>query len=365
MSSDKKKPFINDELKDQLKQEANILEVLRTFGLNDDDIKPTNNPDQITAKCVFPDCPPPKPNDYPLGINLAENKFNCFHCGRGGDIYKLIMLFKNTDFYHSKLFLYELCRGTKEAIANITQTPTESKTNPSPKETPKKIIYKPFRRQLTGLRTEGLPTLDEKGITAKTAKDFGVGYCSQGLMKGRIVVPVYDSQIPGTDTKNILCYAGYSLTKRAQEYGDWRFPDGFEKARHLYNLNRVTVETKHARETLQKHGLIVVESFWNVLKLAQAGINNTVAIMGTHLSVEQEKLLLNTTNKIKLWLDEDGPGKLALQNILRPPQQGGLNGLLYKTHIQIIKPSLKYKISSEKVKPYQFTEEEILGILTS
>jgi DNA primase len=295
----KKRPFITDDLKDQLKQKANIFDVLRLFGLTETDLKPTpNNPNQYNAKCVFPDCPPAKSNDYPLGINIAENKFNCFHCGRGGDIFKLIMLYKKVDFYQSKIFLYDLCQGTKEAILNLTQTSTNNTpSTPQPQESPKKIPYKPFRRQLTGLRTEGLPTLDEKGITAKTAQDFGVGYCSQGLMKGRIVVPIYDSRVPGTEDQNILCYAGYSLTKRAQEYGDWRFPDGFEKARHLFNLNRVTIETKHAQETLQKHGVIVVESFWNVLKLAQAGIKNVVAIMGTHLSVEQEKLLLSTRPK--------------------------------------------------------------------
>jgi hypothetical protein len=70
-----------------------------------------------------------------------------------------------------------------------------------------------------------------------------------------------------------------------------------------------------------------------------------------------------TTDKIKLWLDEDEPGKLALQNILRPPEQNGKNGLLYKTHVQIIKPGLKDKVNPEKVKPYQFTDEEILEIL--
>ena len=361
-----KKPFIDDDLKEKLKRETDILDVFRLFGLADSDLKPTNDPDQFKAKCIFADCPPAKEKDYPLGINTAEKKWNCFHCGRGGDLLALIQKFKGLDFHHSKLFLLEMARGTNQAIQDLTQTdkkPAKPPKSPTPPEPKRKIIYKPFRRRLTGLRVEGVPALETKGISSKTAKKFGVGYCSQGMMKGRIVVPIHNSRVSGTEDKEILCYAGYSLTKRAKEFGDWRFPDGFEKAKHLFNLNRIKAETKTARETLNRHGLIVVESFWNVFKLYQAGIKNVVALMGTNLSVEQEQLLLQTTDKVKLWLDEDEAGLKALQNILRTPEHGGKNGLMYKTHVQVIKPSVKLLIGGEQVKPYQFGEGEIGKIL--
>lgn len=184
-------------------------------------------------------------------------------------------------------------------------------------------------------------------------------------MKGRIVIPIHDSSKPGSDPSNIQAYAGYSITKKQKEYGDWKFPDGFPKGSHLFNLNRVKEDKKQVRESLERHGLIVVESFWNVLKLYQAGIKNVVALMGTAMTAEQEKLLLESTDKVKLWLDSDDAGKKGLQNILRHPKDSGKNGLIYKAHIRIIDPAAKLFDSVEdRAKPYQFNEEEIKTILS-
>lgn len=353
-----KKPWIDDDMKDQLKQETDLLALLRHFGATE--IQATIDTTQFKAKCLFSDCNS-KENDYPLGINTSKNVFNCFHCGRNGDVLKLIMLQQNSNFYAAKKFLLEWNRGQ----INQTYDTADTAKNPAKPISPPETIqpmpkYKPFRRRLTGLRVQDIPILDEKGLLAKTATKFGVGYCSQGFMKGRIVVPLHDSEIADTEDKNILAYAGYSVTRKQKEYGDWKFPDGFEKGKQLFNLNRVTEDKKNARETLERHGIIITESFWNVLKLSQAGITNAVALMGTALTPDQERLLLNITDKIKLWLDTDEAGTKGLQNILRTVKQGGKNGLIYKAHVKIIAPAIE---SKNKVKPYQFTEDEIKEIL--
>lgn len=358
--SKKEKVWISDEMKDELKRSADLLGLIKFFGSVE--IKPTNEAGQYKAKCVFSDCEDKK-GDYPLGLNTEKNIFNCFHCGRKGDILSLIMQVKKVPFFEAKKFLMEWNRGATRA--NLEQSlPVQSE--PAPVNAPASAKrYTPFRRKLMGLRIEGIPSIDEKGITPQTAERFGVGYCSQGIMKGRVVVPVYDSAKPGVEDENILAYAGYSITNKQKEYGDWRFPDGFEKGKQLYNLNRVIEETKHAKETLERHGVIVVESFWNVLKLAQAGITNAVALMGCAMTADQERLLLSVTDKVKFWLDADEAGMKGLQNILRSLTDDGNNGLLYKTHVKIINP--KTTLGSDglagREKPYQFTDEEIKEIL--
>lgn len=358
----KKKVWIDDAMKDELKRETDMAALVRHFGSAD--IKPTGEVGQYKAKCIFSDCEDKK-NDYPFGFNTEKKIFNCFHCGRKGDILSLIMQYQKVSFFEAKKFLLEWNRG--ETRANLKENlPSENITAAAETgDAPRVEKYQPFRRKLTGLRIEGIPALSEKGIKPQTAERFGVGYCSQGMMKGRVVVPVYDSDKPGTDDENILAYAGYSLTNKQKEYGDWKFPDGFEKGKQLFNLNRVIEDTKHAKETLERHGIIVVESFWNVLKLAQAGITNTVALMGCAMTTDQEKLLLSHTDKVKLWLDADESGVKGLQRILRSAKQNGNNGLMYKAHVKVISPenALFGHDLTGKEKPYQFTEDEIKAIL--
>lgn len=274
------------------------------------------------------------------------------------------MAAEKCSFFEAKQFLLEWLRG--DTRDNIKGELPQSSPSPTPmKQAESKNRYKPFGRKLTGLRIDDIPALSDKGIKPQTAERFGVGYCSQGMMKGRIVVPIFHSEKPDSKDQNILAYAGYSLTKTQKEYGDWKFPDGFEKGRQLFNLNRVIEQTKPAQETLVRHGIIVVESFWNVFKLHQAGITNVVAIMGTAMTQEQERLLLAVTDRVKLWLDSDEAGLKGLQNILRPPAKGGKNGLLYKAHVKIISPNnaLAGEPQGGKEKPYQFSEDEIKQIL--
>ena len=117
------------------------------------EIKPTSENGQYKAKCPFKDCES-KPNDYPFGINDTKKAFNCFHCGRNGDVLKFIMLRKECTFYEAKIFLLEWNRGTVRKEVNKAVPKQEDDPQ---KETAPKASYKPFRRELTGLRYQGHP----------------------------------------------------------------------------------------------------------------------------------------------------------------------------------------------------------------
>ncbi|HLK14020.1 MAG TPA: toprim domain-containing protein, partial [Fimbriimonadaceae bacterium] len=64
----------------------------------------------------------------------------------------------------------------------------------------------------------------------------------------------------------------------------YRFPKGFKKEVVLYNFHRAL---SHERDA----GLIVVEGFFSVVKLHQAGFPNVVATMGCSVSEAQVDLL--------------------------------------------------------------------------
>src|SRR5258705_2735626 len=104
-----------------------------------------------------------------------------------------------------------------------------------------------------------------------TIKTFGVGYCARGLMRGRIAIPIYDER------GDLVAYAGRSVGKElAETKGKYRLPDGFKKSFVLFNLHRAK---EHAAR-----GLIVVEGFFDAMKVHQAAYPNVVALMGSTVS---------------------------------------------------------------------------------
>jgi DNA primase len=72
----------------------------------------------------------------------------------------------------------------------------------------------------------------------------------------------------------------------------------------VYNLHR-------AREYAKEEGLIVVEGFFDCMRVYAAGFPNVVALMGSVLSGEQASLIgeaIGPNGKIALMFDEDEAG---------------------------------------------------------
>ena len=101
-----------------------------------------------------------------------------------------------------------------------------------------------------------------------------------------------------------MAYAGRWPGDPPDGEGKYKLPAGFHKSLVVYNLHR-TME--YARD----HGLIVVEGFFDCMRLHQAGIPNVVALMGSFLSEEQEALIVAAVGpqgRVALMFDEDGAG---------------------------------------------------------
>ncbi len=79
----------------------------------------------------------------------------------------------------------------------------------------------------------------------------------------------------------------------------------FHKGRLLYNLH----EAKHA---IRKAGrALVVEGYFDVLRLAESGLEEVVAPLGTALTEDQARLLKRYTQEVVLLYDSDRPGLRA------------------------------------------------------
>jgi DNA primase len=143
------------------------------------------------------------------------------------------------------------------------------------------------------------PYLAKRGISPATAQLFGVGmYRGTGFLAGRCVIPIRDEQ------RQLVAYVGRAVNGEEPKY---RFPAGFRKSQVLFNLDR-------AMQTAGNH-VIVVEGFFDALKVHQAGQPVVVALMGASFSQRQSELLLRHFASVTLMLDGDETGRRAAEVI--------------------------------------------------
>jgi len=143
------------------------------------------------------------------------------------------------------------------------------------------------------------PYLRGRGISSATASEFGVGlYSGPGLMSQRLVIPIHD------EAGRLVGYVGRSLDGSEPRY---KFPAGFAKSKLLFNLHRAAA--------IGERAVIVVEGFFDCLKVYQAGFRSVVALMGCALYERQQWLLAQRFREIILMLDGDTAGRRAAASI--------------------------------------------------
>jgi DNA primase len=131
------------------------------------------------------------------------------------------------------------------------------------------------------------------------AAKFGVGfYAGNGLMQGWVVIPIHNPR------GELVAYAGRAVNGERPKY---RLPAGFRKGLELYSVHRAA--------TTGIERVIVVEGFFDCLRVHQAGYPCVVGLMGCVLSEAQEKLLLERFPAVLLMLDGDQVGREASRAI--------------------------------------------------
>jgi DNA primase len=182
----------------------------------------------------------------------------------------------------------------------IDETPAQQSAQES-------LTNEPLKFTLQALDTEH-PYLKDRGFTPETIQYFGVGHHGgKGMMKGRIVLPIHDGD--GT----LLAYAGrWPGDEPPAGEGKYKLPYGFHKSLVVYNLHR-------AKACARQHGLVLVEGFFDAMRLHQLGICHAVAIMGSSLSQFQEDQIVDAVGsqgKVTLLFDGDESGRTCTEHVL-------------------------------------------------
>ncbi len=154
--------------------------------------------------------------------------------------------------------------------------------------------YSPSTRDL-------LDHLGKLGIGEDTAITAGLAIRrddgSVGLrFRGRLIIPIHDLR------GRVVAFGGRILGEGEPKYLNSPETPIFYKGRTLYNIHAAKQEIRKAEEA------VLVEGYFDVLALVDAGIGNVVAPLGTALTPEQASLLRRFTGQVTVLYDSDAPG---------------------------------------------------------
>ena len=124
-------------------------------------------------------------------------------------------------------------------------------------------------------------------------------------MAERIAIPIHNVE------GKVVAYAGRIPEEPAGDIAKYKLPQGFRKSLELFNIDRAIKEPA-------ENPLVIVEGFFDCIKLYQFGCRKVVALMGSTMSAAQEALIHAHTDKgqIVVMLDEDEAGRAGREDIV-------------------------------------------------
>lgn len=258
-----------------------------------------------------------------------KGRYYCFVCKESGDAFSWLMKRTGMDYPTA---VRELARR-----AGITVPERTERAGPDPREPLFSALAAAqdwFHRQLLE-RPEAQPARDylaSRGLDLETVAPFGLGFAPRDgsfqaamtalgvkpavLLEAGLLVQREDQSIaprfrgrllfPINDTRGrVVAFGGRLLGPGEPKYLNSPETPVFHKGSTLYNLHA-------ARMAIRKEGLvIIVEGYFDVLRLVLAGVDHVVAPLGTALTSDQAALLKHYTGQVTLLLDSDTAGLKA------------------------------------------------------
>lgn len=325
----------------QLRERLDFAAVLEHYGV---ELKRKGKTDgQHQGLCPLPTHPQKagKKRTASFSANLVKGIWQCFGCGAKGNVIDFAALMEGLnpkekeDFRKAALMLNER-RGsattpTDDAKPRAAPKADADKAKPKVNRTPAAVQDKnassdggeaPKRVVINAPLDFELKTLDAEHpvVLARASKEtiahFGLGYCSRGLMKGRIAIPLYDA------SATLIGYAGRLADDAAidENTPKYLFPSRRERRGVVYEFRKSLFVYNGDGIERPVGDLIVVEGFHSVWWLWQNGYQNVVGLMGASCSSEQADIIVGLVKKIgAVWVfpDGDDAGERCAMSVLQ------------------------------------------------
>ena len=341
-------------------------------------------------------CPFHQEKTPSFSVNQDRQFYYCFGCGAGGNAIGFVMNFEQSEFPQA---LETLARD-----AGLEVPREESKAQQQKSSENAEIIkvlelaskFYQFQLRQHSNKNEAVSYLKDRGVSGEIARDFGLGYAPAGwdnLIKAvvsdekheqsllragliiqrnkekndekekdgqrryydrfreRIIFPIRDSR------GRTIAFGGRVLNDEKPKYLNSPETAVFHKSSELYGL----FEAKKSGEKFTK--LLLVEGYMDVIALAQMGIKNAVATLGTATSSKHLIRMFRQVTEIIFCFDGDDAGGAAawraLETTLPLMQDGRQVKFLFlpsgtdpDTHVRAVGKE-KFKLELESAKPLE------------
>ncbi|PYF81605.1 MULTISPECIES: DNA primase [Marinomonas] len=275
-------------------------------------------------------------NEKSPSFSLNPNKqfYYCFGCGAGGNAISFVMEHDHLDFVEA---IEALAKDAGMEVPREQGAPDRYEQNA---ELLKRLSESSqfYQQQLTQHPDKKKATdylSKDRGLSGQIAKVFGLGYAPPGwdnllkkvgtraesqeqlLLGGmliekkdqpghyydrfrdRIIFPIRDSR------GRVIAFGGRAFGDEKPKYLNSPETPVFQKSQELYGL----FEAKQNTPVLDQ--ILVVEGYMDVIVLAQHGITNAVATLGTSVNSQHIRKLFKLVSKVVLCFDGDKAGRAA------------------------------------------------------
>ncbi len=274
-------------------------------------------------------------------VDPDKGVYHCFGCGASGNIFRFVMDIEGLSFREAVIKL------AREYGIEVPSREVEGKTSPVyaalrfASDYYHEILMSPHGRDayrylmkrkigpraISSFKIGYAPSDGKSFITKAMTKNFDRGTLIQaGLarktesgtiidyFRGRLIFPIF------TPGGNVIAFGGRALSDEVQpKYLNSPDSEIFKKGNILFGLFQ-------AKSSIRMKGIaIVVEGYFDVIKMHQAGFQNTVAPMGTALTENQVLVLRRYTKNVLLLYDGDEAGRKAVERSIPIALRAGLN----------------------------------------
>ncbi len=273
-------------------------------------------------------------------VSPDKQMFYCFGCSEGGNVFSFLMKLNHLTFPEAvrhlakkvgvvipertmsreekeRYSLAEQIRQVNELAAVFFTTTLQSPAGEGAREYLRKrgIGESAIRTFRLGFSPDGWRHLHEylekKGVSPKLAEQAGLLVertgKSQGhydRFRGRVMIPIED--VDG----RVIAFGGRVMGTDEPKYMNSPESAVYSKGKTLYGLARTG-------EAIREKGFaLLVEGYFDLIALWNAGIPNVVAMLGTALTQTQVDLIRRYTARVAAVFDPDEAGRKALARSL-------------------------------------------------
>jgi DNA primase len=312
--------MIPDDVVDRVREQADIVSVVGEF---------------VKLKRVGTSFRGPCPFHHGKGDNFSispRGGYKCFVCGESGDLFTFVQKQVGLDFVEAVKWV-----GAKVGVdVREVHRAREEKDSREPLFEVLAAAAEHFQRELweSQVAEPARQYLAQRALDRDIAELVGLGFASRdpiaardhlralghddarqleaGLMvvregetearprfRGRLMFPIHDVQ------GRVIAFGGRVIGAGEPKYLNSPETPVFQKGRTLYGLHR-------AKNAIRKDDrVLVVEGYFDAVRVAATGVESVVAPLGTALTEDQAKLMRRYTQNAYLLYDSDKAGLKA------------------------------------------------------